>query len=235
MQPQIPLTRDLVLIGGGHTHALVLLRWGMAPLPGTRLTVIDPNPTAPYSGMLPGLIAGHYRQSELEIDLVQLARHAGARLIVGRATGIDRAARRIAVPGRPDLRYDIASIDIGITSDLPTLPGFAEHATAAKPLGDYAARWEAFVASAPAGASVVILGGGIAGVELALASAHRLRAAGIATPAVTVLEREAAALPGIGAGARRAGRQARIRGVASSAWAASKASNSASGKGRAKR
>ena len=204
MQPQIPLTRDLVLIGGGHTHALVLLRWGMAPLPGTRLTVIDPNPTAPYSGMLPGLIAGHYRQSELEIDLVQLARHAGARLIVGRATGIDRAARRIAVPGRPDLRYDIASIDIGITSDLPTLPGFAEHATAAKPLGDYAARWEAFVASAPAGASVVILGGGIAGVELALASAHRLRAAGIATPAVTVLEREAAALPGIGAGARRA-------------------------------
>ena len=47
MQPQIPLTRDLVLIGGGHTHALVLLRWGMAPLPGTRLTVIDPNPTAP--------------------------------------------------------------------------------------------------------------------------------------------------------------------------------------------
>lgn len=204
MQPQIPLTRDLVLIGGGHTHALVLLRWGMAPLPGTRLTVIDPNPTAPYSGMLPGLIAGHYEQAELEIDLVQLARHAGARLIVGRATGIDRAARRIAVPGRPDVRYDIASIDIGITSDLPMLPGFAAHATAAKPLGDYAARWAAFVASAPANASMVIIGGGIAGVELALASMHRLRAAGVAAPSVTVLEREAMALPGIGAGARRA-------------------------------
>lgn len=204
MQPQIPLTRDLVLIGGGHSHALVLLRWGMAPLPGTRLTVIDPNPTAPYSGMLPGLIAGHYRQNELEIDLVQLARHAGARLIVGRATGIDRAARRITVPGRPDVRYDVASIDIGITSDLPALPGFAEYATAAKPLGDYATRWEAFVASAPAGANVVILGSGIAGVELALASAHRLRAAGVMAPSVTVLEREAMALPGIGAGARRA-------------------------------
>ncbi|MBI1220088.1 MAG: selenide, water dikinase SelD [Rhodobacteraceae bacterium] len=204
MQPQIPLTRDLVLIGGGHTHALVLLRWGMAPLPGTRLTVIDPNPTAPYSGMLPGLIAGHYRQSALEIDLVQLARHAGARLIVGRATGIDRAARRIAVPGRPDLRYDVASIDIGITSDLPTLPGFGDHATAAKPLGDYAARWQAFVASPPADAAVVIIGSGIAGVELALASAHRLRAAGVAAPSVTVVEREATALPGIGAGARRA-------------------------------
>ena len=79
MQPVIPQTRDLVLIGGGHTHALVLRRWGMKPLPGVRLTVINPHPTAPYSGMLPGHIAGHYDRAALEIDLVQLARHAGAR------------------------------------------------------------------------------------------------------------------------------------------------------------
>ncbi len=203
MQPQIPFTRDLVLIGGGHAHALVLLRWGMAPLPGTRLTVIDPNPTAPYTGMLPGLIAGHYRREALEIDLVQLARHAGARLILGRVTGIDRAARRIAVPGRPDLRYDVASIDIGITSDLPDLPGFAEHATAAKPLGDYAERWDRFMTAGPAAGPVVILGGGLAGVELALASAHRLRQAG-AQAAVTLVEQAAEALPGIGRGARAA-------------------------------
>ncbi len=58
MQPQIPLTRDLVLIGGGHAHALALRMWGMDPLPGTRLTLINPGPTAPYSGMLPGHIAG---------------------------------------------------------------------------------------------------------------------------------------------------------------------------------
>lgn len=203
MQPQIPFTRDLVLIGGGHAHALVLLRWGMAPLPGTRLTVIDPNPTAPYTGMLPGLIAGHYPREALEIDLVQLARHAGARLILGRVTGIDRTARRIAVPGRPDLRYDVASIDIGITSDLPDLPGFAEHATAAKPLGDYAERWARFMAAGPAAGPVVVLGGGLAGVELALASAHRLRQAGAQT-AVTLVEQAAEALPGIGRGARAA-------------------------------
>ena len=58
MQTQIPLTRDLVLIGGGHAHALVLRMWGMTPLPGTRVTLINPGPTAPYSGMLPGHIAG---------------------------------------------------------------------------------------------------------------------------------------------------------------------------------
>ncbi|MDE3080569.1 MAG: selenide, water dikinase SelD [Paracoccaceae bacterium] len=204
MQPQIPLTRDLVLIGGGHAHALVLLRWGMTPLPGTRLTVIDPNPTAPYTGMLPGLIAGHYRQDELEIDLVKLARHAGARLILGRATGIDREARRITVQGRPPLRYDVASIDIGITSALPELPGFMDHGVAAKPLGGYAERWQAFLDDLPAPAPVVILGAGLAGVELALATAHRLRQAGVARPEVTLIEQAPEALPGIGAGARRA-------------------------------
>ncbi|MDE3238752.1 MAG: selenide, water dikinase SelD [Paracoccaceae bacterium] len=204
MQPQIPLTRDLVLIGGGHAHALVLLRWGMTPLPGTRLTVIDPNPTAPYTGMLPGLIAGHYRQDELQIDLVKLARHAGARLILGRATGIDREARRITVQGRPPLRYDVASIDIGITSALPELPGFLDHGVAAKPLGGYAERWQAFLDDLPAPAPVVILGAGLAGVELALATAHRLRQAGVARPEVTLIEQAPEALPGIGAGARRA-------------------------------
>ncbi|NIM08590.1 MAG: hypothetical protein GTO53_05430, partial [Planctomycetales bacterium] len=61
MQTPLPLTRDVVLIGGGHTHALVLRMWGMKPLPGVRLTVINPGPTAPYSGMLPGMMAGHYR------------------------------------------------------------------------------------------------------------------------------------------------------------------------------
>ncbi|MEM9031916.1 MAG: bifunctional NADH dehydrogenase FAD-containing subunit/selenide, water dikinase SelD, partial [Pseudomonadota bacterium] len=70
----IPLTRDLVLIGGGHAHALVLKRWGMNPVPGARLTLINPAPTAPYTGMLPGFVAGHYTRASLEIDLVRLAR-----------------------------------------------------------------------------------------------------------------------------------------------------------------
>mgnify|MGYP003544783958 FL=1 len=74
-----PQLRDLVLIGGGHAHALVLRMWAMNPLPGTRVTVINPDPVAPYTGMLPGLIAGHYRREELMIDLVRLARFTGAR------------------------------------------------------------------------------------------------------------------------------------------------------------
>lgn len=202
MQGQIPLTRDLVLIGGGHTHALVLRMWGMRPIPGVRLTLVSPEPTAAYSGMLPGHVAGHYPREALQIDLVRLARHAGARLILGRAAGIDREARRIRVPGRPDVAFDVASIDIGITSDMPALPGFAEHAVPAKPLDAFAEAWDRFAERAGRGEvapRVAVIGGGVAGVELALAAHHRLGPGA----EVAVIEKDRA-LTLIGGGARRA-------------------------------
>jgi selenide,water dikinase len=176
MSSPVPLSRDLVLVGGGHAHALVLRMWGMDPLPGARLTVIDPNPVAPYSGMLPGMVAGHYRQSKLEIDLVRLARFAGARLIVGAVSAIDAGARRITV-GASEIGYDVASVDVGVHAMMPALPGFAEHGVAVKPLGPFADRWEAFVGAVAEGredAQAAVIGGGIAGIEVAMAMAHRL-------------------------------------------------------------
>ncbi len=188
----LPLTREVVLIGGGHTHALVLRRWGMKPLPGARLTLINPGPTAPYTGMLPGHVARHYRREELMIDLVRLARFAGARLIQGYATGIDRARRLIEVPGRAAVPFDIASINVGITSDLPSLPGFSEHVVAAKPLGTYATAWRAFrrdVADGRRPARIAVIGGGVGGIELSMAMAHALIQDGARDARVTVIEK----------------------------------------------
>lgn len=196
-----PAVKDLVFVGGGHAHALVLLRWAMQPLPGVRLTLINPGPAAPYTGMLPGLIAGHYRRDEIMIDLMRLARQAGARAILDRAIGLDRDRRQVLLAGRPPLTFDLLSLDIGIGSDLPDIPGYAEHAVAAKPLGRYAEAWEAFLNRAPAAPRLVILGGGVGGVELALASQHRLAGLG-RQPQITVVERSAQALPNIGSAAR---------------------------------
>ena len=201
MQATLPLTQDVVLIGGGHTHALLLRAWGMNPLPGARLTLINPDPAAPYSGMLPGHVAGHYPRDALMIDLVRLARFAGARLILGRATGIDRTRRHVLVPGRAPIRYDIASLDIGVTSEMPAIPGFTRHAWPAKPLAPLADAWQAHLARVAEGArpDTVVIGGGVAGVELALAMAHRL-----GPGAVAVVEAADTALPGLGPGTRAA-------------------------------
>jgi selenide,water dikinase len=131
------------------------------------------------------------------IDLVRLARFAGARLILDRATGIDRDRRLIHLAERQPLPYDLAAIDIGITSGLPNQP----HAVAAKPLGPYAATWEVFLTRRPAAPRVVILGAGLGGVELALASAHRLQTLG-AKAKVTLIDRAETFLPALSPSAR---------------------------------
>ncbi|MEJ6389698.1 selenide, water dikinase SelD [Gymnodinialimonas ulvae] len=173
MQPTVPIVKDLVFVGGGHTHALVLRKWAMASVPGVRVTCINPGATAPYSGMLPGHIAGHYTREELDIDLVRLARVAGARLIVDRAVALDPKAKQIRLGTGRVIRYDIASLDIGITAEMPALPGFAEHAIPAKPLGRFADIW-ARACEGEGPIRIAILGGGVAGCEVAMAAVHRM-------------------------------------------------------------
>lgn len=197
------LTRDLVLIGGGHTHALVLRMWGMEPLPGARVTLVNPGPTSPYTGMLPGYVAGHYTREQLDIDLVRLARFAGARIVFDKAAGIDRAGKLVHLEGRGPIRYDIASLDIGVTADLPRLEGFAEHAHSVKPLGPFAGAWQDFLEQPAPRAACVVIGGGVAGAEIALAMAHRSQAAGRAGAKVTLLEAGPEILPATSKQARK--------------------------------
>ena len=192
MNTTLPITRELLLIGGGHTHALVLRMWGMNPLPGVRVTVVNPEPTAAYSGMLPGFVAGHYSREQLDIDLVRLARFAGARLIFGRATGIDTANRVMTLDNGRALHYHIAALDIGVTSDLPELPGFARFGVPAKPLHGLAFRWAEFRKAVSTGdmrPKAAVIGGGVAGVELALAMAHALRSEGKDGAEISLIER----------------------------------------------
>ncbi len=200
-QTTYPIVKDIVLVGGGHTHALVSLMWAMQPLAGVRVTIINPNPAAPYTGMLPGYIAGHYTRADMMIDLFRLARHAGARLILDSAVGLDRGERHVLLQSGRAIPYDLCSIDVGIASDLPRVAGFGQFSHAAKPLGDYARAWEAFLQRDIPAPHLVLIGAGVGGVELALASQHRLRAMGRA-PQITLVQRHARALNGVGDMAR---------------------------------
>ena len=173
-----PVLRDIVLVGGGHSHVMVLHMFAMRPLPGVRLTLICTDTDTPYSGMLPGYIAGHYSFDEVHIDLRRLAGFAGARYYRDEVTGIDRAARKVICRQRPPLSYDALSINIGSTPQLDGVPGAADHVVPVKPIRRFNERWLALFERVRCHAgttTVAVVGAGAGGVELTLAMQYRLR------------------------------------------------------------
>jgi selenide, water dikinase len=173
-----PVLRDIVLIGGGHSHVGVLKSFGMKPIPGVRLTLICTDLHTPYSGMLPGYVAGHYAFDEVHIDLLRLAQFAGARVYRDEVMGIDRAEQKVLCKNRPPVPYDQLSINIGSTPQLGSVPGAAEFAVAVKPIRNFNDRWLSLlerVKNHPGKTTIAVVGAGAGGVELMLAMQHRLR------------------------------------------------------------
>jgi len=173
-----PVLRDVVLIGGGHSHVGVLHMFAMKPLPGMRLTVICTDTDTPYSGMLPGYIAGHYSFDDVHIDLRRLAEFAGARYYRDEVVGIDRAARKVLCRNRPPVAYDALSINIGSTPQLAGVAGAGEHVVPVKPIRRFNERWLALLARVcnhPGATTIAIVGAGAGGVEMTLAMQYRLR------------------------------------------------------------
>ena len=173
-----PVVKDVVLVGAGHAHVTVLRKFAMAPLPGVRLTLISREVHTPYSGMLPGLIAGHYDFDAVHIDTGPLARMAGARLYRDEATSLDLANRRVICANRPPVNFDLLSINIGSTPNTSSVPGAAEHTIPVKPIDGFLIRFEALLQrmiERRAHMKVALVGAGAGGVELLLSVERRLR------------------------------------------------------------
>jgi len=171
------LVKELVLLGGGHSHVVVLKMLAMNPIPGLQVTLISPEYRTPYSGMLPGLVAGHYSEDDIHIDLVPLARFAGVRFLEDRVISLDTTGRRVITERHPPLNYDVLSIDIGIT---PSLTGVEDEADviAVKPISEFLQKWRRFqqeVRAERAG-DIAFVGGGAGGVELCFAVHQYLQA-----------------------------------------------------------
>jgi selenide,water dikinase len=201
-----PLLKDLVLVGGGHTHVHVLKSFGRKPMPGVRLTLIGRDVETPYSGMIPGFVAGHYTFDECHIDLAWLCASTGARLVRGEATGIDRASRQVRLKDGPAVSYDLLSIDVGSAPNLETIPGARQWATPVKPIAEFGRHWMAFLEHMRTWLgplNVTVIGGGAGGVELALAIDHRLRQAAKGAQVQVTLATKDEILTGHAVAARR--------------------------------
>src|SRR5260370_38688181 len=120
-----PSLKNLVLVGGGHTHVQGLNSFGSKPTPGVRPTLIGRYIRTPYSGMIPGFVAGRYTFDECHIDLAGLCAGAGAHLIHDEATGIDRAGRQVVLKEGPAVACDLLSIVVGAAPNPAPTPALA--------------------------------------------------------------------------------------------------------------
>jgi selenide,water dikinase len=176
-----PVLRDLVFVGGGHSHVGVLRRFAMKPEPGVRITVICTDIDTPYSGMLPGYISGHYSFDDVHIDLGRLCAFAGARFYHDAVVGIDRERQRVLCRDRPPVPYDLLSINIGSTPQVQQVEGAQALAVPVKPIAQFNQRWLALLDKAlhwpvqRGPMTVAVVGGGAGGVELVLSMQYRLR------------------------------------------------------------
>ncbi len=209
---QATIVKDLVLIGGGHSHVILLKKFAMKPLPGVRLTVIARDVHTPYSGMLPGYVAGHYEFDEAHIDLRPLCQFAGARLYHDEAILLDLAAKQVICRGRPPVPYDILSINIGSTPNFNGVLGAEEFTTPVKPINNFITRWQQLVgrvADKSGPLRIGVVGAGAGGTELILAIQYRLgnlladRGQRADSLEFHLISQSDAILPNFGAGLRR--------------------------------
>ena len=166
------MTRVL-LLGGGHAHAVVLLKFREFVSKNLQVTLVNPGSLHTYSGMVPGVIAGHYAAADAQVDLARLAARAGVELIQGVVRSIDTGTRQVALAAGEALHYDVVSINLG---SVPA--GAGEAAIPAKPFDRFIARWRELLEKGPKAPRVAVIGGGAAGVELALAMKFALAGRG---------------------------------------------------------
>jgi selenide,water dikinase len=215
----------LVLLGGGHANAQVLVALATSRVDGLRITLVSDVLATPYSGMLPGCIAGDYAPSEMLIDLPALARQSGAVFVHARAVAVDAVQQRLLLEHLDgsdrceDLPFDVLSINVGIVPHWTTIAGAEEHAIPVKPIVRFTPCFDALrerVGKSPSRMRIAMVGGGPAGVELAFAVSERLRKERVETgfnagDVQTVLVSAGAVVSNLNAGSQRRVRQALAR------------------------
>ena len=172
------LRKNLVLVGGGHAHVEVIRRWAMEPVSDVNVTLVSAHGYAPYSGMLPGLIGGTYSLDDAYIDLRALCFHAGVSFVGAPVVGIDPFHCEVRFSDRPNISYDVLSINVGSVPSTDGVKGVKRHAIPVKPVSAFLDRmdeWMEHWERGEARGAVTVVGGGAGSVELVLSLRQRLR------------------------------------------------------------
>ena len=146
-----PIIGELVLIGGGHSHVQVIKHFAMNPVRGLRITLVSDRVEAPYSGMLPSLLAGWYRHEQAHFDMQRICQRVGTRLIIGEVTHVNALKKIVSIQGYPPLRYGLLSINVGsrpkmIDTFTNNTSALSEQLIPIKPIYRFLPRWQGLIA-----------------------------------------------------------------------------------------
>lgn len=192
--------QHLVLVGGGHAHAQVIKALNAASRPSNlKVTLIDQQSSAPYSGMVPGCISGRYTPDETLLHLKPLTEWAGIDFVHERVVDIDLSQKIVHlarhcnaenennIDSSSSIPFDCISLDIGSTSrGLDDTPGARQFTIPTRPISKLVERIERSEQDMidtmddtsnedTTPPRVVVIGGGAAGVELSMSLNGRFK------------------------------------------------------------
>jgi len=172
-------------LGLGHTNAHIVKQWAEDSLPGWRLVCISNFPSATYSGMFPGTLAGQFEDGQFRIDLPALVKHAHAELVMAEVQGLDLQAGRLLLADHDPLPFDLLSIGVGSMPAGWKQYADCESVVPIKPMQNFQKRLEMRLETAAEYLEsegrqgrpirIAIVGGGAASIEIALCLDQRLR------------------------------------------------------------
>ncbi|MDC1022998.1 selenide, water dikinase SelD [Alphaproteobacteria bacterium] len=165
-----PITNDLILVGGGHSHLILIMQFSKKIIEGTRITLISNEIDIPYSGMIPGFIEGTYSWRDSHIDLYKLASRLNIRFIHSKVIKISSQNKEVHFNNRPAIKFDILSINSGIQSNYNNIKGAKKYCVPVKPISRLANNFFGEIKDTNA---IAFIGGGAGSVELALALRKR--------------------------------------------------------------
>ena len=196
--------KRLVLAGGGHAHLHVLKALAARRWPGVEVWLVTPYLRQIYSGMVPGWMAGHYTIDQCAIPLEPLARAAGVELALASATMINATERTVTLSDGRVAEYDVLSIDTGSTQNRDAIAGARERGLFIRPIEHFVKLYDGVIELASSRVlDVVVVGGGAAGFEVAMALQHRLAGADGERARVCIVTGDSVVLPGFTPGARQ--------------------------------
>ena len=179
--------KHLLLLGAGHAHVQVLKRYAELVRHGAlppKITLVTPHPRQLYSGMVPGFVAGHYALEQCVIALEPLLAGTPVRWLQRSVSTLDASHNRVTLDDGTVLDFDWLSVNTGAVQDRQRLeaqmPGVREHGLFVRPIEAFGALWPRVVERGQTRAlRLALVGGGAAGIELAMAVRQRLPGAAV--------------------------------------------------------